>query len=242
MVLCATSVFVMTAVAHAQSTSRPQLVVVRAEADLTSETLLIVGQKLLWNNDSEVVVTLSGTPLAILPGATETQVLAQLPPGLAPGTYLLKVSRGTGTAQNDAFDLTIGAVGPAGPTGPRGYTGDTGPPGLTGATGPAGPTGPAGGGLYTSRSALYCRNANAFGDGVTTFASVQATCDAEADLPISGGCNSQGGGTRLFNSYPSGWANTNLTAGWWCTFGVDSVIPPNALAGIAMICCVALFQ
>jgi IPT/TIG domain-containing protein len=121
----------MTAVAHAQSTNRPQLVVQRAEADLTSETLLIEGQKLIWNSDSEVVVTLAGTPLEVL-SAAETQVLVRLPPGLAPGSYLLKVSRGTGTLQNCAFDVTVGAVGSAGPPGPKGDTGNTGQEGLAG--------------------------------------------------------------------------------------------------------------
>lgn len=54
-------VVAMTFVAHAQSTGRPQLVVERerAEADLPAAILLIGGQKLLWNNDSEVVVTLA---------------------------------------------------------------------------------------------------------------------------------------------------------------------------------------
>jgi collagen triple helix repeat protein len=153
-VLCAAGVLAMTALGHAQS--RPQLVVQRAEADLAAETLLIEGQNLLWNNDSGVMVTLAGTPLVVLPGATETHVLAQLPPGLAPGTYLLKVSRGSATIQNGAFDLTVGAVGLTGPAGPKGDQGDTGPDGLPGATGPAGtngsdgaagaigPTGPAG--------------------------------------------------------------------------------------------------
>lgn len=140
MVLCVASAVAMTAVAHAQSTSRPQLVVQRAEADLTAETLFIEGQKLLWNNDTEVFVTLAGTPLVVL-SATDSQVFARLPPGLAPGTYLLRVSRGTGAVQNGTFDLTVGAVGPAGPTGPKGDMGNTGPEGLAGATGPQGPVG-----------------------------------------------------------------------------------------------------
>lgn len=142
-VLCVASAVAMTAVAHAQG--RPQLVVLRAEADLAAETLLIEGQNLLWNNDSAVAVTLADTPLVIL-SATGGQVLAQLPPGLAPGTYLLKVSRGTGTVQNDAFDVTVGAVGttgPAGPQGPEGQPGEPGPQGPAGASGPQGATGAA---------------------------------------------------------------------------------------------------
>ena len=131
-VVCAASIFAMTALAHAQS--RPQLVVQRAEADLTAQTLLIEGQNLLWNNDSDVTVTLAGAPLAVL-SAANGHVLAQLPAALAPGTYLLKVSRGTGTVQNDVFDVSIGTVGPSGPPGPKGDTGDTGPEGLPGTAG-----------------------------------------------------------------------------------------------------------
>ena len=141
--VCLISAAVMPAVTHAQSTSRPQLVVEKAEADLAAETLLIEGQKLLWNNDSAVLVTLAGTPLAVL-SATETQVLAQLPSGLDPGSYRLRVSRGTGTVQNGSFDVTIGAVGLAGARGPKGDMGDTGPQGLTGPAGPGGPAGPQG--------------------------------------------------------------------------------------------------
>src|SRR2546428_7802904 len=75
-VLCLAGGGGLSGVAHAQSTSRPQLVVQRVEADLSTETLLIEGDRLLWANDSAVVVTLAGTPLAVLPGATESQVLA----------------------------------------------------------------------------------------------------------------------------------------------------------------------
>src|SRR5436309_6788021 len=142
-VLCVAAAVATSGVASAQSTSRPQLVVERAEADLTADTLLIEGRKLLWNNDSAVLVTLAETPLLVLSG-TETEVLAQLPPGLVPGSYLLKVSRGQSTVQNDVFDVTIGAVGATGPTGPKGAMGDTGPQGAPGPTGPSGPKGDAG--------------------------------------------------------------------------------------------------
>ena len=143
MALCMASAAAMTVVAQAESTSRPQLTVETAEADLTAETLLITGKKLVWSNDTDVQVTLAGAPLVVL-SAAETQILAQLPPGLAPGSYLLKVSRGTGTVQNGTFDVAIGGVGPAGPKGPKGDMGDTGPQGLPGATGPEGPRGPQG--------------------------------------------------------------------------------------------------
>jgi hypothetical protein len=43
-VLCLAGAVAMPAVAHAQGTGRPQLVVQRAEADLEAEALLIEGQ------------------------------------------------------------------------------------------------------------------------------------------------------------------------------------------------------
>ncbi|PYQ37791.1 MAG: hypothetical protein DMF77_25920, partial [Acidobacteria bacterium] len=104
---------------------------------------MIEGDRLLWNNDSTVVVTLAGTPLGVVT-ATDSQVLAQLPPGLEPGSYVLKVSRGPSALQNGVFEVTIGTVGPVGPRGPKGDMGDVGPQGLPGSTGPAGPAGPAG--------------------------------------------------------------------------------------------------
>src|SRR5262245_20549421 len=134
------SVAAVPTLAQAESKSRPQLIVERAEVDPSAETLLIEGQKLLWRNDKDVLVTLAGTPLVVL-SATETDVLAQLPPGLEPGSYQLVVSRGAATVQNGSFDLTVGAVGPAGPPGPKGDMGDPGPQGLPGLPGPSGPPG-----------------------------------------------------------------------------------------------------
>jgi hypothetical protein len=64
--LCVTSTVMVRPVAHAQNTSRPQLVVDRAEADLTIEMLFIEGRKLLWTNDSEIVVTLANMPLTVI--------------------------------------------------------------------------------------------------------------------------------------------------------------------------------
>jgi IPT/TIG domain-containing protein len=75
--------------------------------------------------DGEPVVTLNGTPLTVVT-ASASEIVATLPPGLDPGTYLLTVSRGPATTQFDGFNLTLGAVGPQGPAGP------TGPPGAPG--------------------------------------------------------------------------------------------------------------
>jgi hypothetical protein len=107
----------------------PQLLILTAQADQTSETILIQGQNFLGKNKDDSVVTLAGNPLTVQ-SVSDTEIWTDLPAGVTPGTYLLTVSRGQGSVKNDSFSLTIGAVGPAGPQG------DMGP---TGATGPAGP-------------------------------------------------------------------------------------------------------
>jgi IPT/TIG domain-containing protein len=103
----------------------PRLVIVSVTADVAAETVTIDGTGF---GDGEPVVTFNGTPLTVLT-ATPNHIEATLPAGLAPGGYLLTVSRGPATTQFDAFNVTLGAAGPQGPTGP------TGPPGPQGAAG-----------------------------------------------------------------------------------------------------------
>ena len=88
-------------------------------------------------------LTATGAPVVKLDSATLTlvssssaEIVADLPTGLAAGTYRLTVSNGSATP--GVFDVTNGAVGPQGPAGPAG------PQGATGGTGPAGPQGPSG--------------------------------------------------------------------------------------------------
>jgi hypothetical protein len=114
---------------------RPQLVITSAAA--VDDRLYIEGVNLLWAGDAEVMVALAGEGLYV-ESHTATSAVAVLPVAVSimtPGTYLLKVSRGPATVQNDVFDVAIGAVGPAGPEGPAG------PPGAPGAQGPEGPAG-----------------------------------------------------------------------------------------------------
>jgi IPT/TIG domain len=105
--------------------SPPRLVIVSVTPDVVAETLTIDGTGF---GNAEPVVTLNGTPLTV-PIWTPSHIEATLPPGLAPGTYLLTVSRGPATTQFDAFNVTLGAAGPQGPAGPTGATGPQGPPG-----------------------------------------------------------------------------------------------------------------
>jgi hypothetical protein len=122
--------------------SRPQLLITRAEANLATELLSIEGRYFVWANDLAPLVWLNEVPLSIV-AVSDARVEAGLPRGLAPGTYLLRVSRGSGAVQNGTFIVTIGAVGPRGADGPPGPPGQ-GLPGPSGAPGAVGPPGPPG--------------------------------------------------------------------------------------------------
>src|SRR5689334_1147141 len=103
-------------------------------------------------------ITLGGRVLRVV-AITSTGVDAALP-DMAPGSYLLTLSVGSGGSQrSDDFWVALGAIGaqgpagaagaigPQGPAGPAGATGQpglAGPQGMTGAQGPAGPAGPSG--------------------------------------------------------------------------------------------------
>jgi hypothetical protein len=125
-------------------------VILSVSADPQLVVLTIGGQNF---GDLTPTVTLDSVPLVVT-GATPTQVLASLPPGLLPGSYRLTLARGTrrGDDRSDqpapkevaVFDVTLGAVGPMGPKGEKGDTGNVGPQGLPGPTGPKGDPGPTG--------------------------------------------------------------------------------------------------
>src|SRR5688572_29105648 len=110
--LCATSP------AAAQSSSRLQLVIVSAVIE-SGNTLVIEGQNFVAPNDAAVTVTLGDDQLVV--GAfSNTLIQALLPPDMAPGTYLLRVSRGNSVPQNGSAYVNVGAAGPAGATGAQG--------------------------------------------------------------------------------------------------------------------------
>ena len=77
---------------------------------------------------------------------TPTLLVANLPAGLADGTYVVQVGNGKGDDDDDdgEFFFTVGAEGADGPAGPAGPAGAQGPTGATGAQGPVGPPGPQG--------------------------------------------------------------------------------------------------
>ena len=101
-------------------------------------TYLINGPYLVYGTATSKVV-FSGKSLAVIGKPTASRITAQLPGGLTPGTYELKVQDSYGTSAG--FEVTYGA---GGPQGPQGVPGPAGPAGATGAQGPQGVQGPKG--------------------------------------------------------------------------------------------------
>src|SRR6266446_3659293 len=87
-----------------------------AESDLVRDELVIFGAGF----GTSPAVTLSGVALTVL-SATDTEIVAALPPSLTPATYKLIVSQKS--LVSPPFEVTIGAVGPTGPSGATGPTG-----------------------------------------------------------------------------------------------------------------------
>lgn len=83
-------------------------------------------------------VLFNGTVLTLI-SFSNTQVVATLPSGIAPGTFNLTLTNSSGNSID--FDMTYGATGPQGPAGAAGPVGAQGPAGQVGATGSQGPRG-----------------------------------------------------------------------------------------------------
>lgn len=124
------------------------IVITRAEVDNNTNRLTITGK----NFGTRLPTVKLEYETLILVSNSETQLLALLPAGINPGTYLLTIRRSkNGKSDKNAkcdedddcktFDVTIGAVGPQGEVGPQGPQGKTGVKGDTGEQGPMGPKG-----------------------------------------------------------------------------------------------------
>lgn len=121
-------------------------VIMSAQANFVTNTLTIAG-----NNFGTALptVTLDATKLTVTSN-TNTQIVANLPAGIIPGSYHLTVARAEQHHEDEdkddvaKLDVTLGAVGPQGPQGPQGIQGPQGPQGIQGVPGPVGPQGPQG--------------------------------------------------------------------------------------------------
>jgi Collagen triple helix repeat (20 copies) len=153
-------------------------------------------------------------------------VAVELPPEIPDGSNRLRVTTETGY---DEFEVAIGAVGPAGPQGAPGVTGPQGLQGMPGATGPDGPQGePGEGGLLRSKEDVYVRECEFVSVGVTGVVLYVCNCDDEADLILSGTCDSLAIGDGVPKLVGAGTFQTEdpsaglLRAGLFCTWEVFS--------------------
>ena len=125
-----------------------------ATANATNTVLTVVGTTLSQQGDPNhpLIAVLDGMNLTIT-SSTATGLTANLPPGLAPGSYHLYVDTAGNLGDQGhlaTLDVTLpatgpkgatGATGPAGANGAAGATGATGSPGANGATGSPGANG-----------------------------------------------------------------------------------------------------
>ena len=102
------------AMAHGQTPT-----VVSAIVNSTTKQITITGVSLTPATGSPVV-KLDGVVLTLV-SSSSSHIVADLPTGLAAGTYRLTVNNGSATPA--AFDVAYGAVGPPGATGPPGPAG-----------------------------------------------------------------------------------------------------------------------
>src|SRR4051794_37687954 len=108
--------------------------ILRADVDLGEGLLFINGRELPRH---EPTVVLGSTRLHVL-SSSRTDIVALVPSGLVPATYLLLVG------DDLHFAVSVGDTGPQGPPGPQGAQGPAGPPGPQGLKGDTGPQGPQG--------------------------------------------------------------------------------------------------
>jgi hypothetical protein len=125
----------------------PELVITQAIVHADQNSMTIYGINFLLKRHDHVRVWLAQTELAPLSAPLSSELLVELPPGVAPGTYLLTVARGRAKTEYDKFAVSLGGAGPqgeTGPPGPKGDPGDAGPQGPQGQVGPQGAAGPRG--------------------------------------------------------------------------------------------------
>src|SRR5262249_23685687 len=117
------------AMAFAQASMASVPVITTVTFDAGTNQLTLVGTNLQDPQPTkfplEVFFGNSNTALAVLPGATTTKAVVQLPYAPAPGGYLIQAYTKIGDGVEE-FWITVGAVGPTGATGATGATGPIG--------------------------------------------------------------------------------------------------------------------
>lgn len=101
-----------------------------ASPNLADGTLIITGSNF---GTGLPRVVLNSTVLEVLTFAP-TEIVARVPAGLQPASYLLTVYRGSNYVMFGMFIVSIGDIGPQGPKGEKGDPGQAGLPGAPGAS------------------------------------------------------------------------------------------------------------
>lgn len=131
-----------------------------------------------------------------------------------------------------------GPQGDSGPQGPVGPQGPQGPQGPVGQMGMAGPQGPQGGGLYASRTDVYCEAKKQ----MFPASFVEASCRSYKDILITGGCSwdKYVPNAALQQNFPRFVSGLSGIPTWQCSWDGPGVTGPDLQdAGItATICCV----
>lgn len=97
---------------------------------------------------------------------------------------------------------------------------------------------PQSGGLYMSKDKVYCNEVALFAQTAGGFfLSGTADCKDKNDLLLYGGCWSQGGGTRIYQSYPWFPEDSSKQSGWYCTFQTETPLVVGSNAGLVKVCC-----
>ncbi|MGA7885099.1 MAG: IPT/TIG domain-containing protein [Acidobacteriaceae bacterium] len=194
--------------------------ILSAQGDFTRNILTITGQDF---GTGLPTVYLNATSLTIASNS-DTQIVADLPATIGPGSYHLVVIEGgqgwdSSQQWNDqdqnsfrsaVLDVTLGVTGPQGPQGPQGIQGPSGPTGATGSTGATGPQGPAG------DSAPPTAYGATFAGGVDRGSGNTATDIADLTLPS---------GTYILHAIVTGTLNTDdtLSCSWYDDEDVSGV-------------------
>lgn len=117
--------------------ARPSVTSVAADFSMNPVPVIIAGSAF---GSAKPTVTIDLLPAEVV-SHTNTRIVANLPTGMAPDSYLVQVTNTTSLAIA-SFDATLGTAGPAGPIGSAGATGPQGPPGPTEALAPRDPLAP----------------------------------------------------------------------------------------------------
>jgi len=131
----------------------------------------------------------------------------------------------TGPAGPQGIQGEVGPMGPAGPQGSQGIQGEVGP------MGPQGPQGPAGNptGGISGYEVIEVINTTSIGPGMN--ANAYAPCPAGKKV-LGGGAGVNNPGLHLYDSYPTGSANT----GWIVWYNNPSSATTSGTIEVKAIC------